>query len=155
VTILFSFYIRQVHFRVAEFLPTREALKEDLRRSSSTGAGPGVGDDLHFLRGAYTQPVLTAEKQVAIPSTVAGFHSNTTSSSYIGNTWMEQERGEGIPTMVCEGPVGDGQQRQQVVNETGVDEGEPQNSTNNESLQSGILSSVWGMTFFSTSKTAR
>jgi hypothetical protein len=115
VTILFSFYIHQMHFRVAEFLPTREALKEDLKRSSS--AGPG--DDLHldFLRGAYTQPELAAEKHVAIPSAVAGFYSTTSSHYLEDHALMEQERGEGIPTMVCEGPLGDGQRQQpQQVN---------------------------------------
>ena len=47
ITVLFNAYIRQQHFRTAEFLPSRECLKEDLRN------GPDF--DLTFTKGAYLQ----------------------------------------------------------------------------------------------------
>ena len=55
LTALFSVYIHQQHFRVAKFLPTRNALREDLRR---------VDDDISFLQGAYLQPELRAPRRV-------------------------------------------------------------------------------------------
>ncbi|KAL7556777.1 hypothetical protein ACA910_005220 [Epithemia clementina (nom. ined.)] len=54
ITVLFNFYIRQMHFRVASYLPTDECLVEDTSLDESC--------DLSFLRGAYTQPQLTAER---------------------------------------------------------------------------------------------
>jgi hypothetical protein len=64
ITILFSWYIRQMHFQVAEFLPSREGLKEDLRHAAEDDREP----DWSFLRGAYIQPELRAggEKQVVV-----------------------------------------------------------------------------------------
>ena len=54
-TVLFSYYIRQEHFRVAEFLPIRNCLQQDTRRTPS---------DLEFLKEAYLQPELSAERRV-------------------------------------------------------------------------------------------
>jgi hypothetical protein len=71
VTSLFSWYIRQVHFRVAEFLPTHECLKEDskrLRRHEVNNNGGLAGAGLEFLHGAYKQPELAAEKEVLLVS---------------------------------------------------------------------------------------
>jgi len=62
ITVLFNLYIRQNHFRVARYLPTRECLKADLARDFST----------IFERGAYVQPQLKADKEVqpdSCPST--------------------------------------------------------------------------------------
>lgn len=50
VTSLFSVYIQQQHFRVAEFLPARTCQREDLRHGSDF--------DFSFLDGAYRQPEL-------------------------------------------------------------------------------------------------
>jgi len=56
ITVLFNGYVRQQHFRVAEFLPTRESLKEDLRN------GPGF--DLSFTTGAYLQDEMQVKKKL-------------------------------------------------------------------------------------------
>ena len=53
MTILFSIYIRQQHFHVAEFLPTRLALQQDLQRTP---------EEFEFLRGSYLQPELKADR---------------------------------------------------------------------------------------------
>jgi hypothetical protein len=50
VTILFNAYLRQQHFRVAEYLPSRECLKADLAN------GPDF--DLSFTKNAYLQEEL-------------------------------------------------------------------------------------------------
>lgn len=50
MTVLFNAYVRQQHFRVAEFLPSRECLKEDLRNNHKL--------DLSCMRGAYLQEEL-------------------------------------------------------------------------------------------------
>ena len=55
VTVLFNAYIRQQHFRTAEFLPSRECLKEDLRN------GPDF--DLSFTKGAYLQEELRHKRK--------------------------------------------------------------------------------------------
>jgi hypothetical protein len=55
VTILFSIYIRQQHFHVAEYLPSRSAMQQDLKRSP---------DELKFLVGSYLQPELKADRDV-------------------------------------------------------------------------------------------
>lgn len=57
ITILFNFYIRQMHFRVAAFLPTGDGLSEDINRGESF--------DYSFLQNAYTQPALKAEPRVS------------------------------------------------------------------------------------------
>jgi hypothetical protein len=54
-TILFSYYIRQEHFRVAEFLPARNCLQEDLKRSE---------DDFDFLRRSYLQPDMAVDRTI-------------------------------------------------------------------------------------------
>ena len=54
ITILFNAYIRQQHFRVAEYLPSRECLKYDLQN------GPDF--DLSFTNGAYLQEELREKK---------------------------------------------------------------------------------------------
>lgn len=54
ITILFNAYIRQQHFRVAEYLPSRECLKSDLQN------GPAY--DLSFTTGAYLQEELRYRK---------------------------------------------------------------------------------------------
>ncbi|KAL7578677.1 hypothetical protein ACA910_009816 [Epithemia clementina (nom. ined.)] len=56
ITVLFNFYIRQQHFRVASYLPTRECLKEDLQRDQNF--------DFSFVQGAYVQPGLAAKTDV-------------------------------------------------------------------------------------------
>lgn len=56
ITVLFNFYIRQVHFRVAGYLPTRECLKEDLKRDDNF--------DFSFVHDAYIQPALAAKTHV-------------------------------------------------------------------------------------------
>jgi hypothetical protein len=53
-----------VHFRVAEFLPTHECLKEDSKRRHHGDENGGGG--LEFLRCAYKQPELTAEKEMML-----------------------------------------------------------------------------------------
>lgn len=58
ITILFNAYIRQQHFRAAEFLPSRECLKEDLRN------GPGF--DLSFTKGAYVQVEMQDKKKFPV-----------------------------------------------------------------------------------------
>lgn len=55
VTILFNAYLRQQHFRVAEYLPSRECLKADISN------GPDF--DLSFTKDAYLQEELK-EKRV-------------------------------------------------------------------------------------------
>jgi len=55
ITVLFNAYIRQQHFRVAEFLPSRECLKEDLRK--------GRDFDLSFTKGAYLQDEMQDKKK--------------------------------------------------------------------------------------------
>lgn len=50
ITILFNAYIRQQHFRVAEYLPSRECMKSDLHQ------GPDF--DLSFTTEAYLQEEL-------------------------------------------------------------------------------------------------
>ena len=47
ITLLFNAYVHQQHFRAAEFLPSRECLKEDLRN--------GTDFDLSFTKGVYLQ----------------------------------------------------------------------------------------------------
>ncbi|KAL7556781.1 hypothetical protein ACA910_005223 [Epithemia clementina (nom. ined.)] len=59
ITILFNFYIRQIHFRVASYLPTRECLIEDHREGAF---------DISTARGAYLQPSLAADKEL-LPET--------------------------------------------------------------------------------------
>ena len=54
LTVLFNAYIRQQHFRVAEYLPSRECLKSDLQN------GPNL--DLSFTTGAYLQEELREKK---------------------------------------------------------------------------------------------
>lgn len=56
-TILFSYYIRQEHFRVAQFLPTRNCLQEDARQRLSESF-------LVSLKDAYLQPELKAEPNI-------------------------------------------------------------------------------------------
>ena len=55
ITFLFSYYIRQEHFRVAEFLPVRDCLQQDAQRT---------GSDLDFLKESYLQPELAAERKI-------------------------------------------------------------------------------------------
>jgi hypothetical protein len=55
ITVLFNGYMRQQHFRVAEFLPSRDCLKADERN--------GEKFDLSFLDDAYLQDELR-EKRV-------------------------------------------------------------------------------------------
>jgi hypothetical protein len=55
ITILFNTYLRQQHFRVAEYLPSRECLKADLAY--------GLDLDLSFTKDAYLQEELK-EKRV-------------------------------------------------------------------------------------------
>ena len=142
-----------MHFRVAEYLPTREALKEDRKRSITTSLSDL--SDLEFLRGAYSQPELAAEKEIDIPSVVPGFNSTTTTtpSFYFGGdaALVEQERRGGVPSMVYESPHGDYQQHPRQGNETGADKGETKEGDNNDSSHSA-LSSVWGLSFFSSSR---
>jgi len=52
-TVLFVCYIRQTHFQVAEFLPSREGFTGDRRV------------DLSALRGTYVQPSLRADLKVS------------------------------------------------------------------------------------------
>jgi hypothetical protein len=54
ITILFNAYIRQQHFRVAEYLPSRECMKSDLQ------CGPDF--DLSFTNKAYLQEELRDKK---------------------------------------------------------------------------------------------
>lgn len=55
MTVLFNAYVHQQHFRAAEFLPSRECLKEDLRN--------GTDLDLSFTRGAYLQEEMSDKKK--------------------------------------------------------------------------------------------
>jgi hypothetical protein len=50
-------YLRQKHFRVASSLPSREALKQDLRRESDLNA--------NFVSGVYVQPEM--REKVKLP----------------------------------------------------------------------------------------
>lgn len=50
ITILFNAYVRQEHFRVAKYLPSRECMKVDRRN------GPDF--DLSFAKDAYLQEEL-------------------------------------------------------------------------------------------------
>ena len=50
ITVLFNAYIREEHFRVAEYLPSRESMNADLDN--------GVNFSLAFLKGAYLQEEL-------------------------------------------------------------------------------------------------
>lgn len=62
ITVLFNAYVRQQHFRVTEFLPSRACLKTDLQN------GPEF--DLRFLKDAYLQEELrTKVKTPDIPAT--------------------------------------------------------------------------------------
>jgi hypothetical protein len=49
-TVLFNAYIRQRHFRVAEFLPSRECIQRDLQN--------GNDFDMAFTTNAFLQPEL-------------------------------------------------------------------------------------------------
>ena len=53
ITILFSYYIGQEHFRVGQFLPIRDCLEQDAERDAS---------ELEFLRDCYRQPELAAPR---------------------------------------------------------------------------------------------
>ena len=53
-TILFSYYIRQEHFHVAEFLPIRNCLKQDTQRTQ---------EELEFLTKSYLQPEMSADRR--------------------------------------------------------------------------------------------
>jgi hypothetical protein len=61
ITILFNAYIRQQHFRVAEYLPSREAIKADLQN------GPDF--DLSFASDAYLQEEL--REKVKLPENLS------------------------------------------------------------------------------------
>jgi hypothetical protein len=50
-TALFSFYIRQEHFHIAQYLPTRLSLRKDSRNSN-------IDIDYAFVQEAYLQPEL-------------------------------------------------------------------------------------------------
>ncbi|KAL7556780.1 hypothetical protein ACA910_005222 [Epithemia clementina (nom. ined.)] len=67
ITVLFNFYIRQQHFRVASYLPTRECLKEDLQRDQNF--------DFSFVQGAYLQPALAAKTDVQPEPTLLDQHT--------------------------------------------------------------------------------
>ena len=58
VTILFSVYIKQQHFRVAAFIPARDAMLVDEKNE---------GDSLEFLQGQYIQPEL--REKTKLPET--------------------------------------------------------------------------------------
>mmetsp|Transcript_11208 Transcript_11208/g.30938 ORF Transcript_11208/g.30938 Transcript_11208/m.30938 type:complete len:231 (+) Transcript_11208:1-693(+) len=65
ISILFSMYIRQMHFRVAQYLPTHEALtEEDSLRDKEF--------DFNFLRGAYVQPALGVDARVSPDDSLTG-----------------------------------------------------------------------------------
>ena len=56
-----------MHFRVAEYLPTRECIKEDLKRDESF--------DLSFVHNAFVQPALASKKEVSPdPSLLESVH---------------------------------------------------------------------------------
>jgi hypothetical protein len=57
ITVLFNAYIREQHFRVAQFLPSRDCLKADERN--------GASFSLSFLDKAYLQSEL--QKKWAVP----------------------------------------------------------------------------------------
>mmetsp|Transcript_8398 Transcript_8398/g.18073 ORF Transcript_8398/g.18073 Transcript_8398/m.18073 type:complete len:85 (+) Transcript_8398:144-398(+) len=63
ITVLFNLYIRQTHFRVAKYLPARDCLKADLDRDPDF--------DFDFLRGAYLQPQLKAERELRPNSSIS------------------------------------------------------------------------------------
>lgn len=75
MTLLFSYYIRERRFQVAEFLPLRDGLKEDFRL--------GVHRDWSFLRGAYIQPELAANKKVLQLSGNDADHANRPEQSQV------------------------------------------------------------------------
>ena len=54
--ILFGAYIRQMHFRVASNLPSRDSLRYDLQNTSTEEFR-----NLDFVKGAYQQPELKAK----------------------------------------------------------------------------------------------
>ena len=54
ITVLFNLYIKQKHFTIAAYLPTRECVKADLKRPEPC--------DYSFVLGAYTQPELKAKE---------------------------------------------------------------------------------------------
>ena len=56
VQILFGAYIRQMHFRVASNLPSRDSLRYDLQNTSTEEFRK-----LDFVKGAYQQPELKAK----------------------------------------------------------------------------------------------
>lgn len=55
-TVLFNAYIRQQHFRVAEYLPLRECVKMDMEN--------GHDFDLSFIKDAYLQDELSEKIKV-------------------------------------------------------------------------------------------
>ena len=55
ITILFTIYINQQHFKNTQFLPSKEAIAIDMKRS---------GDDFNFLRGEYKQPSLREKEKM-------------------------------------------------------------------------------------------
>ena len=57
-TALFSFYIRQEHFRIAQYLPTHLSLRKDSRNSN-------IDIDYSFVQEAYLQPEL--RERVVLP----------------------------------------------------------------------------------------
>ena len=72
-----------MHFRVASYLPTRECLLEDVRHDN-------LSFDTSFLRGAYTQPALAAEREILVdmPNVSAGEEN-------VGNQQQEEEEIDG------------------------------------------------------------
>lgn len=62
ITVLFNAYIREQHFRVAEFLPSRDCLKMDERNRETF--------DLSFLDKAYLQDELREKQRLPESLTV-------------------------------------------------------------------------------------
>eukprot|EP00977_Amphora_coffeiformis_P023446 scaffold13397_cov183-Amphora_coffeaeformis.AAC.5 len=79
---LFSYYIRQEHFRVAEYLPTRDCLLEDSQRTSA---------DLDFLKGAYLQPELAADRKAWPDSMKAEMEDKEETSSPLEHSDEDQK----------------------------------------------------------------
>jgi hypothetical protein len=104
VTFLFNAYVRQQHFRVTAFLPSRDCLKMDLRN------GPDF--DLNFLKNAYLQeelqtkykyPDLTPMQRVWLEQQGIEilFEANTDAMSTAGTAFENNSRASNqVPSII-------------------------------------------------------
>jgi hypothetical protein len=97
ITLLFNGYVRRLHFHTAEFLPTRDSFKQDLRN--------GADFDLSFLTDAYKQDELKTRVKVPIlsPSQIAFLNQNGVETDFGVNDLDLEGDHLGVPNTVAPG----------------------------------------------------